>query len=167
MYCCIETINHYMNESSDVYSCLIDASKAFDRVHWGKHFSILIEKKVSNIFLCLIFDSYIRQKVCVAGVFLNPNTSYSKTELSKARFYLQFSLLYISLNDYYGYVYYIIIVYLCCIPYFWYVYDFAIKFIIIIMWVKSVFDSICRLYHMNQQIVPVILLYLRSYIAWD
>ena len=27
---CIETINHYMNEGSDVYSCLIDASKAFD-----------------------------------------------------------------------------------------------------------------------------------------
>ena len=26
----IETINHYMNEGSDVYSCLIDASKAFD-----------------------------------------------------------------------------------------------------------------------------------------
>ena len=26
----IETINHYMNECSDVYSCLIDGSKAFD-----------------------------------------------------------------------------------------------------------------------------------------
>ena len=34
----IETINHYMNEGSDVYSCLIDASKAFDRVYWGKLF---------------------------------------------------------------------------------------------------------------------------------
>ena len=34
----IETINHYMNEGSDVYSCLIDASKAFDRVHWGGTF---------------------------------------------------------------------------------------------------------------------------------
>ena len=43
----IETINHYMNEGSDVYSCLIYGSKAFDRVHWGKLFSILIEKKVS------------------------------------------------------------------------------------------------------------------------
>ena len=38
----IETINHYMHEGSDVYSCLIDASKAFDRVHWGKLVSILI-----------------------------------------------------------------------------------------------------------------------------
>ena len=47
----IESVNHYMNEASDVYSCLIDASKAFDRVHWGKLFSTLIEKKVSFIFL--------------------------------------------------------------------------------------------------------------------
>ena len=66
----IESINHYMNEGSDVYSCLIDASKAFDRVNWGELFSILIEKKVSYIFIRLIFDSYIRQKACVAwGVF--------------------------------------------------------------------------------------------------
>ena len=68
----IETINHYMNEGIDVYSCLMDASKAFDRVHWGggELFSILIEKKGSYIFLRLIFDSYIRQKTCVAwGIF--------------------------------------------------------------------------------------------------
>ena len=31
----IETVNHYMNEGSDVYSCLIDAIIAFDRVQWG------------------------------------------------------------------------------------------------------------------------------------
>ena len=30
----IETINHYVNKSSNVYSCLHDASKAFDMVHW-------------------------------------------------------------------------------------------------------------------------------------
>ena len=65
----IQTINHYMNEGSDVYSCLIDASKVFDRAHWGTLY-ILIEKKVSHIFLCLIFDSCIRQKVCAAwGIF--------------------------------------------------------------------------------------------------
>ena len=34
----IETINNYVNEGSNSYSCLIDASKAFDRVHWGRLF---------------------------------------------------------------------------------------------------------------------------------
>ena len=28
-----EIINQYINNGSDVYSCLLDASKAFDRVH--------------------------------------------------------------------------------------------------------------------------------------
>ena len=58
----IETVNHYMNEGSDVYSCLIDASKVFDRVHGGNLFPTLIEKKVSFIFIHLMFYSYIRQK---------------------------------------------------------------------------------------------------------
>ena len=31
----METINHCVNEGSNVYSCLLDASKAFDRVQWG------------------------------------------------------------------------------------------------------------------------------------
>ena len=29
----IDTINHYVSESSNVYSCLLDTGKAFDRVH--------------------------------------------------------------------------------------------------------------------------------------
>ena len=29
----IVPVNHYMNEGSDVYNCLIYTSKAFDRVH--------------------------------------------------------------------------------------------------------------------------------------
>ena len=40
---CIETINQYVNEGSNVYSCLLGASKAFDRVHWGRLFKILID----------------------------------------------------------------------------------------------------------------------------
>ena len=32
----IETIDHYVNKGCNVYSCLLDASKAFARVHWGR-----------------------------------------------------------------------------------------------------------------------------------
>ena len=42
-----EAIDHYINNDSTVYSCFLDASKAFDRVHYGKLFSILLSKKYS------------------------------------------------------------------------------------------------------------------------
>ena len=33
---CMETVDYYLRRNTDVYSCLLDASKAFDRVHYGK-----------------------------------------------------------------------------------------------------------------------------------
>ena len=80
----IETDNRYVNESSNVYNCLIDESKAFNRVHYTK------SKESVFYILCFIFDSYIRQKECVAWVYLDFSTSYLKIELSKAGFYLPF-----------------------------------------------------------------------------
>ena len=55
-----------MNEGNYIYSCLVDARKDFDMVQRGKHFSTQTLKKVSFIFIRLIFDSYIRQNACVA-----------------------------------------------------------------------------------------------------
>ena len=40
----IETVNYFVNGYSNVYGCFIDASKAFDKVHFGKLFSPLISK---------------------------------------------------------------------------------------------------------------------------
>ena len=31
-------INNYMSNNSNVYSCILDAIKAFDKVHYGKLF---------------------------------------------------------------------------------------------------------------------------------
>ena len=42
----------------------MDASKAFDRVHYGTLFSVLLTKCVPMCFIRLILDSYIRQKAC-------------------------------------------------------------------------------------------------------
>ena len=65
----METINHYVNEGSYVYSCLLDASKVFDSVHWGILFKSLIERKVSFVFIRLLLDSYLTQLSCVAWGF--------------------------------------------------------------------------------------------------
>ena len=50
---------------SSVYSCLLDASKAFDRIHYGKLFYILIDKKVPFCIIRLLLDNYIRQEARV------------------------------------------------------------------------------------------------------
>ena len=69
-----EIINHYLKNGSNVYSCLLDASKAFDKVHYGKLFRILLDKKVPFCIIRLLLDSYIRQQVRV--LWDNCNSQY-------------------------------------------------------------------------------------------
>ena len=56
-----DVIHHYLNSGSNVYSCLLDASKAFDRVHHGTLFRVLLIKCVSMSGKRLVLDSYLRQ----------------------------------------------------------------------------------------------------------
>ena len=44
-------INHYLCNHGNVYSCLLDASKAFDLVHYGKLFNISLYKKVPFVII--------------------------------------------------------------------------------------------------------------------
>ena len=61
-----EVINHYLCNDNNVYSCLLDASKAFDRVHYGKLFNILLYKKVPFVIISFfLLDAYIRQEARV------------------------------------------------------------------------------------------------------
>ena len=60
-----EIINHYTNNKSNEYSCLLDASKAFDLVHFGKLLEILLSTDIHRCIICLIFFSYIRQRACL------------------------------------------------------------------------------------------------------
>ena len=60
-----EVINHYLCNGSNVYSCLLDASKAFDKVHYGTMFSILLNKNVPYCIIRLLMDSYVRQEARV------------------------------------------------------------------------------------------------------
>ena len=40
-----EIINYYVRRNSNIYCCFLDASKAFDKIHFGKLFNTLISKK--------------------------------------------------------------------------------------------------------------------------
>ncbi len=39
-----ETINYYLNRGSEIYSCMLDARKAFDRLRYDKLFELLTNK---------------------------------------------------------------------------------------------------------------------------
>ena len=60
-----EVINHYFYNGSNVYSCLLDASKAFDKVHYGTMFCILLNKNVPYCIIRLLMDGYVRQEARV------------------------------------------------------------------------------------------------------
>ena len=57
----LKTVSHFTEGGSNVYACLLDASKAFDKVNYGKLFTLLLNRKMPAIFLRLILDSYLRQ----------------------------------------------------------------------------------------------------------
>ena len=46
-----EIIDQYINNGIDVYSCLLDASKAFDRVHYGKYSEYYCPKKMPILII--------------------------------------------------------------------------------------------------------------------
>ena len=39
-----DTGSHFLENGSNVYACLLDASSAFDRVHYGKLFDVLMKR---------------------------------------------------------------------------------------------------------------------------
>ena len=44
-----EIVDHYLHHGSNVYSCLLDASKVFDRVHYGTLFRLLLKKMFPDV----------------------------------------------------------------------------------------------------------------------
>ena len=75
----METATHFVNNNSCVYSCFLDASKAFDKVHYGKLFNLLLKRGVPSIIVRLIIDGYIRHRVCAQW---ERHTSYTQCQLS-------------------------------------------------------------------------------------
>ena len=58
-----ELVQHYREGNCDVYCCLLDASKAFDRIHNGVHelFALHFSTKMPVKILRLIIDSYLER----------------------------------------------------------------------------------------------------------
>ena len=56
-----EVVGHYNKNSSNVYVCMIDASKAFDKIKYGKLFKTILKRDMPGVVIRFLFDSYTRQ----------------------------------------------------------------------------------------------------------
>ena len=66
-----ETVSHFLENGSNVYACLLDASSAFDRVHYGKLFDVLMRRNLPAVSIRLLLDSYLNQIICATWGALN------------------------------------------------------------------------------------------------
>ena len=60
-----EIIQHYRNRSSDVYVMFLDASKAFDKVHYLKLFKLLCDREFCPMLCHLLLYIYTSQFISV------------------------------------------------------------------------------------------------------
>ena len=57
-----EVIGHCLTNDSNVYRSLLDASDAFNRLHFRRLFNKLLKRIMPVSFIRILFDSYTRQK---------------------------------------------------------------------------------------------------------
>ncbi len=55
----LETISYYINNESNVYGVLLDASKAFECVNYCKLFRTLLNRNVCHLYYRLLLNMYI------------------------------------------------------------------------------------------------------------
>jgi len=60
-----ETISHYVKNQSSVYCTFLDASKAFDRVHYSKLFRLLVKRGLPACIIRILISLYTDNQVRV------------------------------------------------------------------------------------------------------
>ena len=60
-----EVISHYNSNKNKVFTVLLDASKAFDRVNYIKLFEKLLKREMCPLVMRLLLQTYLDQKLCV------------------------------------------------------------------------------------------------------
>ena len=95
-----EVIHHYMNGNSNVYCCLLDASKTFDKIYYGKLFFTLLQRNINVYCIRLIVGSYVRQVYVFPGEITFLNILSYQMESNKVAYFLPFYSTFIKIGYY-------------------------------------------------------------------
>ena len=63
-----ETISHYLRNDSEVFCCLLDFSKAFDKVNFNELFKKLMERNMPAVILRLVLFVYVNHSCLFVGI---------------------------------------------------------------------------------------------------
>ena len=100
-----EVAKYYTSRRGQVYCCLIDATKAFDRIRFDKLFEVLLKRKLPMCIIRLLIDMYQRQKVrttwngCMTEPFTTKNGVRQGGVLSPILFAVYIDILLVRLEE--------------------------------------------------------------------
>ena len=60
-----ETIDYYTERDSDCYMLMFDATKTFERVEYVRLSTLLREKVICPVVLCLIINMYVNECILI------------------------------------------------------------------------------------------------------
>ena len=72
-----EICSYYKSRRTDVYTCMLDASKAFDCVHYGKLFNLLRDQGLSAVVLRFLLDMHTKQWMRTNGNAVRSDLFYT------------------------------------------------------------------------------------------
>ena len=89
-----------MNQGGNVYCLLLDASKAFDNVHYVKLFQLLIKKGLCPLTARFLINLYTSQKLNVRWGNCDSFSFHVSNGVNKGVFYHLYCFVFILMNYY-------------------------------------------------------------------
>ena len=95
----VETVDYFLRNNSEIFSCFLDTRKAFDTITQSVLFKKLHNRNLSPIFTRLLLVMYLSQTANVRWARKHRTNSTFQTVLKKEPSYRRYYFAYIYIDD--------------------------------------------------------------------